>query len=54
MDQDGGQNPFAAPFAQILGWVFFGKFGYFFEWTERNEASQRVSRPTGVKQPATS
>ncbi len=55
MAQDGGRHPFAEPLAQFFE-VFFlgGGFGYFFEWAERSEASQRVSQPTGAKQPATS
>ncbi len=56
MAQEGGRDPFAAPFAQICGFFFGGGegFGYFFEWAERSEASQRVSQPTGAKHPAPS
>ncbi len=58
MALDRGQNPFAAPFAAPFAQFFFvflgGKFEYFFEWAERSDASQRVSQPTGAKQPATS
>ncbi len=58
MAQGGGRHPFAAPFAapfaQFFEFFLGGGFGYSFEWAERSEAGQRVSQPTGAKQPPTS
>ncbi len=46
---------FCGTFCAFFGGFFFGGgFRYFFEWSERSEASQRVSQSTGAKQPATS
>ncbi len=53
-DLRGRAESFCGTFCGAFCAFFWENFGYFFEWAERSEASQRVSLPTGAKHPATS